>query len=1074
VTTRAGELFDGRFRIETQAGEGAMGVVLRALDLTTGEPVAVKIMRLDRAHHERFAREAEALARVRSEGVVRYVHHGVDRQARPYLAMQWIDGPSLDQRLEQGGLQALDALRLAERLARALHEVHAAGIVHRDLKPSNIMLPRGALSEARIMDFGIAKLGGERTALTTASGQLGTPRYMAPEQIRDPSAVDGRADVFALGCVLFECLTGVPAFGADDPIAVIAQILFQPAPEPSALWPGLPDAIDRLFETLLARERSARPSALELAQALARLMQSPLELFAVALPVAPALRSPIDAARTDRTAAASEPPLRLSSERLSAPELEALLDVTRVEGVLIGRERELAVAEAQLAQGAPVALWGSAGVGKTRLALELLRNAPEPCARLFVDLSFAGSTEDAVRSVAEHAGLTLPPTERPELVLSALLGKLGRVLLVLDRVESLAGSIEPLVRLLRDRGPRLQLIVTSRLRLRLPSAIELSGLSSEPPMNAAPRLSPAATFLHARAREALPGLPAIEQLSPESAAALERVASALEGNPLALELAAARASVLGIDGLLARVSRPMTMFSELPGDPIRDALEWSFGELDPHAHSVLLQCAQFRGGFDLRSAEAVVALAPDAPPLAASLQRLREHSLLSGRASGADGHVRLSLPSTVRELALERCAAPATPDPLLASAPVRHMRHFAAQAGELLAQPGTRELRALFALEQHNALAALRHALHGPVVELAAAFALLRALEPVLLARGPAGELAVLLDRALELAGDSSEPAPQAVQLSVRQLRARLLAPRGMIERATSELRIVIEGARALGAVPLEAGARLDLGVAHHFARELDLARAQYQHALALLAQADDAVSEARCIGNLAAIAHDRGELQPALADYRRAIALLEDTSEPRLLANFWGNRALCEHELEQPALAAESYQRALALLEPLGDARLLGIVLSNYGTLVLEQAGAPAALALQQRACALLQGAGDPRSDALARGRRAVVHAQLDQSEEAERDCAFAERALRRDPVGVEVIALLRGFLELAHARRALRTGSSMLAKAECAAAAQRLARATAGDHCDDLRLYARLLAPALASVNHGLTAQR
>ena len=1049
-----------------------MGTVLRALDLTTGGPVAVKIMRLDRAHNERFAREAEALERVRSNGVVRYVHHGLDRDEKPYLAMEWIDGPSLDQRLEHGGLQALDALRLAEHLARALHEVHAAGIVHRDLKPSNIMLAGGALGEARIMDFGIAKLGGARTAITSASGQLGTPRYMAPEQIRDPADVDGRADVFALGCVLFECLTGVPAFGADDPIAVIAQILFQPAPEPSALLPGLPDAIDRLFETLLARERSARPSALELAQALARLLHALAhELSTVPPPVARALPTSIEAVRLERTVAASEPPLRLSSERRSAPELES----PQVRGALIGREHELAVAEAQLAQGLPVALWGGAGVGKTRLALELLRNAPEQWARLFVDLSFATSTEDAVRSVAEHAGLTLPPTERPELVMSALLAKLGRTRLVLDRVESLAGSIEPLLRLLSDRGPRLQLIVTSRLRLRLASAIELSGLSCELAEGGGSRLSPAASLLHARARAALPGLPAIEQLAPESSAALERVAGALEGNPLAIELAAARASVLGLDGLLARVSRPMTMLSELPGDPIRDALEWSFGELDGHAHSALLQCAHFRGGFELRAAELVVALAPGAPPLSELLHSLREHSLLIGRASGADGRARLSLPSTVRELALEQGSARDKHDALLANAPARHMRYFAALASELIAQPGSTELRARFALEKHNAQAALRCSLDRPALDLSAAFALLRALEPELLARGSAGELATLLDRALELftRSDVAEPRLQVAKLGVRQLRARLLVPAGQLERAVTELRAVIEGARALGAAQLEASAQLDLGVARHFARELDQARECYEQALALLVRADDAVSEARCIGNLAAIAHDRAELVPALSDYRRAIALLEDANEPRLLANFLGNRALCEHELEQSALAAESYRRALALLEPLGDARLLGIVLSNYGTLVLEQDGPTAALPLQQRACALLQGAGDPRSDALARGRRAVVHAQLDQSEEAERDCAYAERALRRDPIGVAVIALFRAFLELAHARRALRTGARSLAEAEHGAAVQRLERARAVDRCDDLRLYARLLDHALKSLQDGLMAQ-
>src|SRR5262249_22668224 len=149
----------------------------------------------------------------------------------------------------------------------------------------------------RIVDFGIARIAGA-AALTAEGSQLGTPRYMAPEQIQDPHAVDGRADVFALGCVLFECLTGAPAFGGDDPIAVLAQILFQPATAPRQLLGALPESIDRLLERLLARKPAARPAARELAAELAALLVSPDALALAALPPVRATRAaqPADAA----------------------------------------------------------------------------------------------------------------------------------------------------------------------------------------------------------------------------------------------------------------------------------------------------------------------------------------------------------------------------------------------------------------------------------------------------------------------------------------------------------------------------------------------------------------------------------------------------------------------------------------------------------------------------------------------------------------------------------------------------------------------------------------------------------
>src|SRR5262249_11674301 len=157
----------------------------------------------------------------------------------------------------------------------------------------------------------------------TQHGHLGTPRYMAPEQIRDPRSVDGRADVFALGCVMFECLTGAPAFGGEDPVTVLAQVLFQSASEPSALIAELPEAVDNLVGKLLEKQRERRPDASALADELMSLLDSELGLTLAALSPAPArgptLRAPAldgaDALGATRTAQSEPALLRPSVEQ---------------------------------------------------------------------------------------------------------------------------------------------------------------------------------------------------------------------------------------------------------------------------------------------------------------------------------------------------------------------------------------------------------------------------------------------------------------------------------------------------------------------------------------------------------------------------------------------------------------------------------------------------------------------------------------------------------------------------------------------------------------------------------------
>ncbi|HSK03312.1 MAG TPA: protein kinase [Kofleriaceae bacterium] len=256
----SGALLAERFEIEHQIGMGGMGRVFRARDRASGEPVAIKILSEGRSlRTERFEREIAMLAELSHPGIVRYVAHGETPSGELFLAMEWLDGEDLKSRLARAPLTAGDAVQLARRIAEALGAAHARGIVHRDLKPSNLFLPGGHIEQVKVLDFGVARREGG-TQITGTGMMIGTPGYMAPEQASTGSAVDARADVFALGCVLFQCLTGAPPFDSDSPTGILGKILFSDAPRVSARWTDVPADLDALVARMLSRQPSLRPS----------------------------------------------------------------------------------------------------------------------------------------------------------------------------------------------------------------------------------------------------------------------------------------------------------------------------------------------------------------------------------------------------------------------------------------------------------------------------------------------------------------------------------------------------------------------------------------------------------------------------------------------------------------------------------------------------------------------------------------------------------------------------------------------------------------------------------------------
>ncbi len=247
-----------RFELEHVAGEGGMGTVYRARDLRSKEVVALKVVRGELAN-ARFEREARVLADLEDEGIVGYVAHGrIDEQSM-FLAMEWIEGESLHARLARGPLSVGECIALGRRLARALGVAHARGVVHRDVKPSNVILRGGRAADAMLVDFGIARANDAARAMTATGAVLGTPQYMAPEQARGEK-LDVRADVFSLGCVLFECLTGRAAFVGPHVVAVLAKILLEPAVRASTLRADVPALLDDLVASMLEKAPAARPS----------------------------------------------------------------------------------------------------------------------------------------------------------------------------------------------------------------------------------------------------------------------------------------------------------------------------------------------------------------------------------------------------------------------------------------------------------------------------------------------------------------------------------------------------------------------------------------------------------------------------------------------------------------------------------------------------------------------------------------------------------------------------------------------------------------------------------------------
>jgi predicted ATPase len=637
-----GDVLADKYRLTEVLGRGGMGQVFAALHVELGHRVAIKVLHSeDPSAAARFLREAQAGARLTTDHAVRVFDLGRLPGGAPFIVMECLIGEDLAQLVGRGPIPPSDAARYAIEACAALTEAHAAGIVHRDLKPANLFLAArsGAPPLLKVLDFGISKLAGDdppsALALTSTGTILGSPLYMSPEQIRGHKEIDLRTDIWSLGVVLYELLTGRRPFRGDTLAAVAASIVSDIVRPPSSVRPDLPAAFDDVVLRCLEKDPALRfASSAELARALAPF------------------------ASRAQTAGAAPASSRCISHRQNLPAQTTLF---------VGRERELREVEALLDDRRIrlVTLVAPGGMGKSRFAVEAgarLSRSERPLFAdgvFFVQLAPVGSVDSIVSTIAESIGFRFDSSREPLGQLVDFLRE-RRLLLLVDNFEHLLGGA-PIVSEILLGAPGVKVLATSRERLglRVETLYTLSGL--EVPEGGIPTDARDFSAVHLFVQSASQVRPDL-QLGPADFGEIVRICRLVDGMPLGLVLAASWVGVLPVKDIAEEIQRSADFLeTELRDVPprqrsIRAVFDQSWNLLSEEERSVFSKLSIFRGGFTRDAALAVAAAR--LPILAALLHK----SLLSRSLDGGRYHVH----ELLRQYAEERLRAhPSMHEPTL-------------------------------------------------------------------------------------------------------------------------------------------------------------------------------------------------------------------------------------------------------------------------------------------------------------------------------------------------------------------------------------------------------------------------
>lgn len=968
-----GTTFDDRFRIEAVLGRGGMGVVLRARHGDLDDVVAIKLL------DDRLASDARALRRFVREGqIVRRFHHPavvgihdlVCGDSGPvYLVLEYVEGRTLGSLLrEKGQFSPRAAVDIVRPIADALDAAHSHGIVHRDLKPENIMVrDEDAVPRSKLLDLGIAIVHatdehGADTRLTRQGQWIGTPLYMAPEQWNssDPgAAIDGRADVYALGVVVHQLVSGATPFCGDIGALRTLHLGGQPR-RLDASVAGVPRAFASAVATAMAKDRRERfASAGEFVAQLERSLATGFQDDAVDDAVEATLTgmggvfsdSPESCARTSEGDAAQTGESDRPPGNLPAQVTSFIAPAGAVDSIASAFERSRCVT-----------LTGPGGIGKTRLSLEATTRLEGvfPDGTWFVELASIADPAHVVRAVADALGAR----ERPGEPLSASIhDRIGdaRLVIVLDNCEHVVDAAATVARDLLRACLRASVLATSREALAIPGelVVVVAPLSvpSDDAATAELGRSPAVQLFLDRAKSAAPAFaPSDGDLGVVAA-----ICRRLDGLPLAIELAAARVRAFGLQEVLARLDDRFRLLaaSDRARDPrqrtLHAAIDWSYRLLSEGERALLQRLAAFASGAVLGAIERVASDDGVAPVVEWGDVADLVESLVAKSFVSADlerNPVRYRMFESIREFALDeletsgdRAAVEARIDDLVADL-ARAFRAADATAEEQLEE--ARISAELDTVRQSLARMARRDDGGALLAETAGA------LGAFFESRGLFSEGAAWLDAAVA-AGNAQPERGLALYWS-----GKLSINRGDYDAADRRLSEALALGRAKDDRP--AIARSLRSMAH-----LAMRRNEEDRAIELAAEAEryyrelgDEEGEASSIRLSATVAMNRHDYSTALPLFERADAIHRRGGHQRSLAINCYAMALVLSGLGEHDAAERRAKEAVAIAERLDDPQTLAYAMSFSGRVAYRRGDAAQSAHFLGRTLAMARSIGD------------------------------------------------------------------------------------------------------------------
>ena len=940
ATLSSGSRF-GAYEILSPLGAGGMGEVYRARDTRLGREVAIKILPgnlcPDRRRIERFEQEARSASALNHPNIVTIYELGqVDGIC--YIAMELVEGEAVRDLLASGSIPLPQVIQIAAQIADGLAKAHSAGIVHRDLKPENVMVSRDGL--VKILDFGVAKLapgsGAEtidtRPLQTLPGTVMGTLEYMSPEQASGLE-VDFRSDQFSFGSVLYEMLTGKPAFQRDSMAETMAAILRDRLEPISSLNPETPAPLVWVVERCLDKKPEQRYSSTR------------------------------DLVR-DLVATRD----RLSEVQMEGPQSRpSNLPTSRT--AFIGRDREVeAVKELLLRPDVHlVTLTGPGGIGKTRLGLQVGEALADHFAggAYYVPLAPVSDPRLIAPAIAQTLGLRETGGQSPLEALKAHLQHSLRLptILLLDNFEHLVAEA-PLVAELLASSAQLRLLVTSRAPLHVYGEheypvppLEMPDPKSVPAVEELTRYPAVALFIQ-RARAVKPDF----EVNQENAAAVATICARLDGLPLAIELAAARIKLLSPSAMQARLESRLQLLTggarDLPTrqQTLRGAIDWSYGLLTAGEQMLFRRLSVFVSGCTLEAVEAVCNTKSDMDLDGLDgMASLVDKSLLQ-RVERGEGESRFVMLDTIREYGLEHLAASGEE-----AATRRAHAAYCLVLAEEGAASGASAMQAewldRFEMEHDNLGAALDWLIQTANAEwgLRLGAALLRFWE----SREYFAEGRDRLAKVLELEAAAARTPARARALFAA---GALAGAQGAYASACSLFRESMGIVRELKdnwgvAVSLNA-----LAVVTRDRGGIAESRSLFEESLAVWRELGDRTAVARVLSNLANVVKLQGDYALARSLHEECFSIFKELGDTVGMAWSLNNQGDAARGLGDPAGARALYEQSLAMFKELGDPWGIAGSLADLGNLTRDQMDYAASQKLYRESIRIFQELGHKR----------------------------------------------------------------------------------------------------------------